>query len=216
MPNFLTTKMKCTMSYAARRDFVPLAKMEEWRQEVCFLSRLRSNTVSMTSPRNWPCWFSSRLRSVRVCSRSVWNTGSFPCTQITGPSVREIYAEGIVTGNATFETELPDWEKWDGNHCKNCRLVALERFEDSADVALPPCGSSRLGRPQPGLKPPCLCGGDRGAHLCCGYRTRTRRGEGIAGGVLESEAQGIWTYKQASFPRTYSASDFTSPAGSAR
>jgi hypothetical protein len=132
------------------------------------------------------------------------------------PSVREIYAEGIVTGNATFETELPDWEKWDGNHCKSCRLVALERFEDSADVALPLWGSSRLGRPQPGLKPPCLCGGDRGVHLCCGYRTRTRRGEGTAGGVLESEAQGIWTYKQASFPRTHSASDFTSPAGSAR
>ena len=29
------------------------------------------------------------------------------------PAVREIYREGIATGNATFETELPDWEKWD-------------------------------------------------------------------------------------------------------
>jgi L-amino acid N-acyltransferase YncA len=29
------------------------------------------------------------------------------------PAVREIYREGIATGNATFETELPDWETWD-------------------------------------------------------------------------------------------------------
>lgn len=26
------------------------------------------------------------------------------------PSVRAIYAEGIATGDATFETEAPDWE----------------------------------------------------------------------------------------------------------
>src|SRR6202007_3396703 len=45
------------------------------------------------------------------------------------PAVREIYREGIATGNATFETEVPDWEKWDGSHRKNCRLVALEALE---------------------------------------------------------------------------------------
>ena len=26
------------------------------------------------------------------------------------PAVREIYGEGIATGNATFETELPEWK----------------------------------------------------------------------------------------------------------
>jgi phosphinothricin acetyltransferase len=40
------------------------------------------------------------------------------------PAVREIYREGIATGNATFETELPDWDKWDNSHRKDCRLVA--------------------------------------------------------------------------------------------
>jgi len=42
------------------------------------------------------------------------------------PAVREIYGEGIATGNATFATELPDWERWDSGHRRDCRLVALE------------------------------------------------------------------------------------------
>ena len=29
------------------------------------------------------------------------------------PEVARIYAEGIATGNATFETEVPDSEQWD-------------------------------------------------------------------------------------------------------
>ena len=39
-------------------------------------------------------------------------------------AVRAIYAEGIVTGNATFETEVPTWEAWDAAHLPACRLVA--------------------------------------------------------------------------------------------
>jgi L-amino acid N-acyltransferase YncA len=40
------------------------------------------------------------------------------------PAVREIYGEGIATGHATFETQLPDWEKWDSGHRQDCRLIA--------------------------------------------------------------------------------------------
>jgi L-amino acid N-acyltransferase YncA len=99
------------------------------------------------------------------------------------PSVREIYAEGIATGNATFETEIPDWEKWDGNHCKNCRLVALERFENSADVALPNAEVTEVSI----------------------YVAATARGRGVGKAllealVLESEAQGIWTLQAGIFP----------------
>src|SRR5215471_4002464 len=39
-------------------------------------------------------------------------------------SVRRIYLEGIATGNATFETEAPDWDSWDSTHLKTPRLVA--------------------------------------------------------------------------------------------
>jgi hypothetical protein len=38
--------------------------------------------------------------------------------------VRAIYLEGISTGQATFETEAPDWERWDAGHLPQCRLVA--------------------------------------------------------------------------------------------
>lgn len=42
------------------------------------------------------------------------------------PTVGQIYAEGIATGNATFETEVPDWEKWNTSHLSDCRLLARE------------------------------------------------------------------------------------------
>jgi len=40
------------------------------------------------------------------------------------PSVREIYLQGIDTGNATFETTAPEWDQWDHGHLDSCRLVA--------------------------------------------------------------------------------------------
>ena len=49
--------------------------------------------------------------------------------------VREIYREGIATGNATFETELPEWERWDRSHRKDCRLVAIETDRDEETIA---------------------------------------------------------------------------------
>lgn len=41
------------------------------------------------------------------------------------PQVAAIYAEGLATGNATFETEVPSWERWDAGHLKTCRWVAV-------------------------------------------------------------------------------------------
>jgi arsenate reductase len=36
----------------------------------------------------------------------------------------KIYAEGIATGVATFETLVPDWAGWDAKFLKQCRFVA--------------------------------------------------------------------------------------------
>ena len=41
-------------------------------------------------------------------------------------AVRQIYQEGIATGNATIETQAPDWEHWNRNHRADCRLVAKD------------------------------------------------------------------------------------------
>jgi phosphinothricin acetyltransferase len=38
--------------------------------------------------------------------------------------VRSVYLEGILTGQATIETEAPDWARWDSSHLPHCRLVA--------------------------------------------------------------------------------------------
>ncbi|MFI5027304.1 MAG: GNAT family N-acetyltransferase, partial [Solirubrobacterales bacterium] len=43
------------------------------------------------------------------------------------PAVRSIFEEGIATGQATFETEAPSFEAWDGAHSGG--LVAAENGE---------------------------------------------------------------------------------------
>jgi L-amino acid N-acyltransferase YncA len=39
--------------------------------------------------------------------------------------VARIYAAGIATGNATFETEPPSWDTWDAHHRVDLRFVAM-------------------------------------------------------------------------------------------
>ena len=43
------------------------------------------------------------------------------------PELRAIYAEGIATGHATFETEPPKWEEWDVAHSSELRIVAVDQ-----------------------------------------------------------------------------------------
>ncbi len=40
------------------------------------------------------------------------------------PVVEAIYAAGMATGHATFETELPSWEQWDAAHLPAPRVAA--------------------------------------------------------------------------------------------
>jgi hypothetical protein len=47
-----------------------------------------------------------------------------PMAELDWPQVRQIHREGIATGNATFETEPPDWDRWTSAHRKDSRLVA--------------------------------------------------------------------------------------------
>jgi arsenite methyltransferase len=42
------------------------------------------------------------------------------------PAVERIYASGIATRNATFETTTPSWEQWDRSHLGGHRLVAVD------------------------------------------------------------------------------------------
>lgn len=42
------------------------------------------------------------------------------------PSVRAIYAAGIASGNATFETDTPGWDIFDDGHISDLSLVAVD------------------------------------------------------------------------------------------
>lgn len=117
------------------------------------------------------------------------------------PAVREIYRQGIATGNATFEAELPDWEDWDSKHRKNCRSVAIEPVEEEAllglrDIrilgwaALSPVSTRRVYS---------------GVAEVSVYVDENARGKGVGKSLLqaliaESELHGIWTLQAGIFP----------------
>lgn len=42
------------------------------------------------------------------------------------PDVAEIYRQGIITGKATFQFEIPSFEEWNSAHIPKCRFVAVE------------------------------------------------------------------------------------------
>jgi L-amino acid N-acyltransferase YncA len=120
------------------------------------------------------------------------------------PAVREIYRQGIATGNATFETDVPEWEKWDSSHRKDCRLVALERFaEDSAELVVPLEKLTVLG--WAALSPVSIRRVYAGVAEVSVYVSTAARGRGVGKALLqalvrESEANGIWTLQAGIFP----------------
>src|SRR4051812_27274482 len=62
------------------------------------------------------------------------------------PSVRQVYAEGIATGQATFEESPPQWEDWDRNHLRECRLVARRQARLVGWAALAPVSKRHVYR----------------------------------------------------------------------
>ena len=53
-------------------------------------------------------------------------------------AVRTIYTQGIATGDATFETDVPSWDEWDRSHLGDCRLVARDEARVVGWAALSP------------------------------------------------------------------------------
>jgi L-amino acid N-acyltransferase YncA len=99
------------------------------------------------------------------------------------PQVRAIYLEGIETGNATFETEAPDWDAWDAAHLPSCRLVVRHGDAVIGWTALSPVSRRRV---YTGVTEVSL------------YVARAAQGKGVGRALLarlisESECAGIWT-----------------------
>lgn len=106
------------------------------------------------------------------------------------PAIRAIYGEGIAAGNATFETETPDWPAWDAGHLQVCRLVARQQSEIVGWAAL-----SAVSRRS------CYAG----VAEVSVYVASAAQGHGIGASLLqalitESERNGIWTLQATIFP----------------
>src|SRR5205085_4297193 len=62
------------------------------------------------------------------------------------PAVARIYWDGIRSGLASFETEVPPWEEWDAGHLAEPRLVATVLGEVIGWAALSPVSARRCYR----------------------------------------------------------------------
>src|SRR5580693_10219735 len=93
-----------------------------------------------------------------------------PMSEAHWAAVREIYAQGIATRNATFETALPDWAEWDARHLSMCRLVALRGEEVVGWAALSAVSSRQVYR---------------GVAEVSVYIAESARGQGIGAALLD-------------------------------
>lgn len=105
-------------------------------------------------------------------------------------AVRSIYAEGIASGDATFETDLPSWAEWTAAHLDAARLVALREGRLVGWAALSPVSER------------CAYGGVAEVSV---YVAQRAQGQGVGRQllrelVLGSEQAGVWTLQAGIFP----------------
>ncbi|WP_410004386.1 N-acetyltransferase family protein [Aequorivita nionensis] len=105
------------------------------------------------------------------------------------PEVARIYGEGLLTGTATFETTIPNWEKWDAGHLSFGRILAVEADDYLGWASLSPVSSR------------CVYGGVAEVSV---YVAETARGKGAGTFLLKnlieiSEANNIWTLQSGIF-----------------
>jgi phosphinothricin acetyltransferase len=106
------------------------------------------------------------------------------------PAVARIYAEGIATRTATFETDVPSWVEWDRGHLAKHRSVAVDNAAVVGWIALAPVSSR------------CCYSGVAEVSV---YVAEAARGHGVGTALLEqlvagAEATGIWTLETGVFP----------------
>lgn len=116
--------------------------------------------------------------------------------------VAHIYAEGVETGHATFQKDIPTWADWDAAHLPYGRLIAVktavktaENVENTEGVLL---GWTALSA----VSNRCVYGGV--AELSV-YVSAAARGQGVGKLLMEhliqaAEINGLWTLQAGIFP----------------
>ncbi|WP_299246068.1 GNAT family N-acetyltransferase [uncultured Aquimarina sp.] len=112
-----------------------------------------------------------------------------PFNQSDWSDISRIYKEGIATGMATFETQVPDWNQWDQSHIKSCRLKAVINNQIVGWAALAPTSKRDVYK---------------GVVEVSIYITSKSRNLGIGKLLLaklieESEQKGFWTLQAGIF-----------------
>ncbi len=113
-----------------------------------------------------------------------------PFEQADFPELKEIYQQGIDTGNATFQTSAKNWPEWDASVLAECRLVAVENGQLTGWAALAPVSSR------------CAYTGVAEASVYVATSAR-RAGTGhqlLSHLATASEDAGIWTLNAGIFP----------------
>ena len=106
------------------------------------------------------------------------------------PAVAAVFAEGIATGLATFETAAPTWEEWDAGHLRDHRFVAELDGEVVGWVAVVPYSRRAVYR---------------GVGEESVYIAERARGRGVGRALLEAVIEsaregGLWTLQAGIFP----------------
>ena len=101
-----------------------------------------------------------------------------------------IFAEGIATGLATFETDVPSWEDWDAAHLAEHRFVAEVDGEIVGWTAVVPYSRREVYR---------------GVGEESVYVAERARGRGVGAALLAALIQsarrsGLWTLQAGIFP----------------
>ncbi len=104
--------------------------------------------------------------------------------------VLEIYLEGMATGNATFQKEVPSWEEWNCGHLLPCRIVARSAEGIVGWAALSPVSSQAFYA---------------GVAEVSIYINQGSKGKGVGSFLLASlvkasEQKGFWTLQSKVFP----------------
>ena len=105
------------------------------------------------------------------------------------PAVAAVFAEGIATGVATFETEIPGWDEWDASHLPDHRFVAEVDGEVVGWIAVVPYSRRAVYR---------------GVGEESVYVAERARGNGVGRALLETMIEsarngGLWTLQAGIF-----------------
>jgi phosphinothricin acetyltransferase len=105
-------------------------------------------------------------------------------------AVKDIYQQGIDTGNATFQDKAKEWDEWNNSLLDSCRLVAIEDGQILGWAGLSPVSNRAVYS---------------GVAEVSVYVANQAQGKGLGQKLLsrliqDSELHNIWMLQAAIFP----------------